>query len=241
MRPVLILQHHPVETPGVFAEVLAERGLSIHTVRPDLGEPIPSDSGTFAGVIAMGGPMGVYEDDRYPWLRAEDRLLRAAISREQPTLGICLGSQLIAKAAGARVAPGGEKEIGWYPVTLTRNGRADPLFAGFPGTFESFEWHGDVFDLPPGAVNLVGSARYAHQAFRIGRRVYGLLFHLEVTASMVRAMAEAFREELAGLGDPSRLNGILADLDRRTKTLNALARGLFDAFLAPLQPASGGA
>ena len=234
MRPILILQHHQVETPGVFAEILAERGLAIQTVRPDLGQPVPPDPGAFAGVIAMGGPMGVYEEDRYPWLPEEDRLLRAAIARDQPALGICLGSQLIAKAAGARVAPGPEKEIGWYPLRLTREALADSLFAGFPEGFEAFEWHGDVFDLPAGAVNLAASARYPHQAFRVGRRVYGLLFHLEVTAPMVRVMTDTFKEEVVALGDPSRTSAILADLDRRTPALNALARRLFSAFLALL-------
>jgi GMP synthase (glutamine-hydrolysing) len=231
MRPILILQHHPVETPGVFAEVLSERGLATRTVRPDLGQPVPSDPQAFAGLIVMGGPMGVYEEDRYLWLREEDRLLRAAIARDLPTLGICLGSQLIAKAAGARVAPGPEKEIGWYMLTLTQPGQADPLFARIPQTFESFEWHGDIFDLPRGAVNLASSEGYTHQAFRLGERVYGLLFHLEVTARMVRGMTEAFREEVVGLGYPSRLNAILVDLDRRTSTLNARARRLFETFV----------
>lgn len=174
----------------MFAEVLTERGLASQTVRPDLGQPVPPDPSAFAGVIAMGGPMGVYEEDRYPWLRDEDRLLRAAIARDQPALGICLGSQLIAKADGARVGPGPEKEIGWYPLTLTDDGRKDLLFAGFP---EAFEWHGDVFDLPAGAVNHAASARYPHQAFRVGRRVYGLLFHVDVTAPMVRVMTDTFR------------------------------------------------
>ena len=234
MGPILILQHHPVETPGVFAEVLAERGLAAQTIRPDLGHSFPSDPGAFAGVIAMGGPMGVYEEDRYPWLREEDRLLQAAIALDQPVLGICLGSQLIAKAVGARVAPGPEKEIGWYPLRLTDDGRKDPLFVGFPGGFEAFEWHDDVFDLPTGAVSLATSARYPHQAFRVGRRVYGLLFHLEVTAPMVRVMTETFEKELVDLGDPARPRGILADLARRTLPLNALARRLFEAFLALL-------
>lgn len=234
MQPFLVLQHHPIETPGIFAEMLAERGLAIQTVRLDLGLPVPTDPGAFAGVIAMGGPMGVCEEDRYPWLREEDRLLKEAIARDQPTLGICLGSQLIAKAAGARVAPGPEKEIGWYPLTLTDDGRKDPLFAGFPERFEAFEWHGDIFDLPSGAVGLASSARYPHQAFCLGRRAYGLLFHLEVTAPMVRVMTETFKDELPPLGGPSRATTILADLDRCTPALNALARRLFSAFLALL-------
>ncbi len=234
MPPFLVLQHHPIETPGVFAEMLSERGLATQTVRLDLGQPVPADPGAFAGVIAMGGPMGVYEEDRYPWLREEDRLLKEALARDQPTLGICLGSQLIAKAAGARVAPGPEKEIGWYRLTLTADAKADLLFAGFPPTFDAFEWHGDVFDLPEKTVPLAASARYPHQAFRLGRRVYGLLFHLEVTAQMVRVMTETFKYELVPLGGPSRATAILADLDRRGPTLNALARRLFSSFLSLL-------
>ena len=231
MPAFLVLQHHPVETPGVFAEVLAERGFETHTVRPDLGQPVPADPGAFAGILAMGGPMGVYEAARFPWLAEEDRLLRAAIARDLPTLGICLGSQLIAKAAGARVAPGPEKEIGWYPLARSDDGREDPLFTGFPETFEAFEWHGDVFNLPPGAVTLAASPRYAHQAFRLGRRVYGLLFHLEVTGPMVRAMAGAFRDEVLSVGGPALSRALVADLDNRARALNALARPLFAAFL----------
>ena len=231
MRPILILQHHQVETPGVFAEMLSERGLATQTVRLDLGQPVPPDPSAFAGVIAMGGPMGVYEEDRYPWLRDEDRLLRAAIARDQPALGICLGSQLIAKAAGARVGPGPEKEVGWYPLTLTDDGRKDLLFAGFPEGFEAFEWHGDVFDLPAGAVSLAASARYPHQAFRVGRRVYGLLFHLEVTAPMVLGMTAAFREEVLSVGGPALSEALVADPDGRTRALNTLARKLFAAIL----------
>lgn len=231
MRPLLILQHHPVETPGVFAEVLEECGMPTHVVRLDLRDPVPSNPRCFSALIVMGGPMGVDEEDHYPWLRDELQLLREAIALDLPTLGVCLGSQLIAKAAGARVGPGPEKEIGWYSLMLTAEGMRDPLFSRFPATFDAFEWHGDVFDLPPGSVGLVSSARYPTQAFRVGHRVYGLLFHLEVTPTMVRKMVEAFDEELAGLDDPSRRSAILADLDRRAADLNLRARRLFGTFL----------
>ena len=175
--------------------------------------------------------MGAYEEDRYHWLRDEHQLLREAIALDLPTLGVCLGSQLIAKAAGARVGPGPGKEVGWYSLMLTPEGKRDPLFSGFPETFDAFEWHGDVFDLPPGGLLLASSERYPTQAFRVGHRVYGLLFHLEVTASMVRKMLEAFGDELARLDGPPRLNAILADLDRRAGGLNLGARRFFGAFL----------
>ncbi len=228
---ILVLQHHPVETPAVFGEVLDERGIARDTVRPDLGQPVPAAPEGFAGILVMGGPMAVYEEARYPWLRDEHRLLQAALERDVPTLGICLGSQLIAKAAGARVAPGPEKEIGWYRLTLSPAGEADPLFAGFPRAFDAFEWHGDVFELPRGAVGLAGSARYPLQAFRLGARAHGLLFHLEVTAAGVRDMLGAFREEAEAVGGPGLAERIAEDLDRRTKAPNELARRLFTRYL----------
>lgn len=230
-RPILILQHHAAETAGVFADMLRERAWPTVVVRPDLGEPVPADPRRFTALIVMGGPMGVYEADRYPWLDTEDALLKAAIAADHPTLGICLGSQVIAKAAGARVAPGPEKEIGWYPITRTDDGRRDPLFSGLPDTFDVLEWHGDVFDLPPGAAGLARSSRYPHQALRIGRRVYGLLFHLEATAAMVRTMVEEFRAEVDALGDPSRPDDIWRDAERRAAAANRHARTLFETFL----------
>jgi GMP synthase (glutamine-hydrolysing) len=227
VEPILVLQHHAVETPGIFAEVLDERRLLTRVIRPDLGHPVPSSPEGFRAIVVMGGPMGVYEEEQYPWLRDEDRLLRSAIERDVPALGVCLGSQLIAKAAAASVVPGPEKEIGWYRLRLIEAGRRDPLFAGFPASFEAFEWHGDIFDLPTGATGLAASERYPHQAFRLGRAVYGLLFHLEVTAQMIRDMLRAFRAEAGG-----RAASVETDLDLRTKALNDLGRGLFGRFLA---------
>ncbi len=234
MPRILVLQHHEVETPGVFGEVLAERDFFVHTVRLDLAEPVPPDPDGFAGLVVMGGPMSVYEGARYPWLEDEDRLIRGAIRSDLPTLGVCLGSQLIAKAAGASVAPGPEKEIGWYPLRLSAEGRRDPVLGALPERFEAFEWHGDVFDLPPGAVSLAASALYPLQAFRLGRRVYGLLFHLEVTGAMVRRMAEAFRDELAALRDAERVRRLPDDVDGRAAAAGALARRVFTGFLALL-------
>jgi GMP synthase-like glutamine amidotransferase len=229
-NPILILQHFWCETPGVFLDVLNERGIPTKTVRGFMGETYPSDLFAYSGVIAMGGPMGVYEEDRYPWLRQEDALLKSAIQQDMPTLGVCLGSQLIAKAAGAEVKPGPRKEIGWYPLTLNPEARQDPLWQSFPPTFEAFEWHGDIFSLPPGAVPLASSALYPHQAFRIGRRVYGLLFHLEVTDTMVKTMLDTFVDEVAsvrGYIDPA---AIEQDLAARAARLNVLARDFMLGF-----------
>ncbi len=234
-KPILILQHFWCETPGVFLDVLHERGIPVETVRGVMGEAYPLDLSVYSGVVAMGGPMGVYEEEQYPWLRQEDALLKTAIQRDIPTLGVCLGSQLIAKAAGAEVKPGPRKEIGWYSLTLSDAGRQDPPWQSFPPTFEVFEWHGDIFSLPPGAVSLASSALYPHQAFRLGRRVYGLLFHLEVTAEMVKTMLDTFADEVASVQTYIDPTAIEQDLVSRAARLNTLARGfmqrLCDLFL----------
>jgi GMP synthase (glutamine-hydrolysing) len=229
-KPVLLLQHFWCETPGVFLDVLNERGIATKTVRGFEGETYPTDLSVYSGIIAMGGPMGVYEEEQYPWLRQEGALLKSAIRQDVPTLGVCLGSQLIAKAAGAEVKPGPRKEIGWYELTLSSEARQDPLWQSFPPTFEAFEWHGDIFSLPYGAVSLASSALYPHQAFRIGRRVHGLLFHLEVTADMAKTMLDTFADEVAsvrGYIDPA---AIERDLAARTARLNTLARDFMRRF-----------
>src|SRR5713226_9258792 len=124
-KPILILQHFWCETPGVFLDVLNECGIPVETVRGFIGETYPADLSTYSDVIAMGGPMGVYEEAGYSGLRQEDALLKAAIQQDLPTLGVCLGSQLIAKGAGAEVKPGPRKGIGWYPLTLSPEARQD--------------------------------------------------------------------------------------------------------------------
>jgi GMP synthase-like glutamine amidotransferase len=229
-KPLLILQHYWCETPGVFLDVLRDRDIPTVTLCGANGDPYPSDLSAHSGVIAMGGPMGVYEEEQYPWLRQEDALLKIAIQRNMPTLGICLGSQLVAKAAGAEVKPGDRKEIGWYDITLSDEGIHDPLWKDFPSTFEAFEWHGDIFSLRPGAVSLASSALYSHQAFRIGQRVYAVLFHLEVTTEMIQTWMKAFAGELATVRsylDPAAIEQNLAN---RATRMNALAQGFMKRF-----------
>jgi len=140
--------------------------------------------------------MSVYDRDRHPFLRDEIRLIEEALKGEIPVLGVCLGSQLLAAALGAPVTPGGRKEIGWYRVDLTPEGRNDPLWAGLEPSFTAYHWHGDIFTLPAGTVSLASSDQTSHQAFRYGRSAYGVLFHMEVTETMIRDMVDTFREEL---------------------------------------------
>lgn len=235
MKPLLVFQHIECETPGVFLDLLEKQQRPVETVRLHRGDLAPDDLSPFSGLLVMGGPMSVNDEADYPWLRAEDRLLKEALALDFPTLGICLGSQLIAKAAGGTIRRGPRKEIGWYPVQLTMAARHDRLFGGFSESIEVFEWHGEYFDTPPGAVNLARSALYECQAFSIGRHVYGLLFHLEVTSSMAYDWVRLFAQELDGVKDYIRPDAILEQLPARIDALNRRARIVFARFCENLR------
>jgi len=235
MKPVLVFQHIGCETPGIFLELLREQSLPVETVKLFEGDRPPEDLSRFSGLLVMGGPMSVNDEADYPWLKAEDRILKEALALDVPTLGICLGSQLIAKAAGGAVRRGRLKEIGWYPVRLTEAARRDRLFRESPETIEVFQWHGEYFDTPPGAVNLASSDLYSCQAFSIGQNVYGLLFHLEVTGAMVNEWVGTFKEELDGVKAYIRPEEILERLPQRIDSLNRTARTVFGRFCESLR------
>lgn len=199
MKNVLILQHVGCEGPGILAGSLAAFDFNIRTVRGDLGESIPRALNDTAALVVMGGPMSVYEQTRYPFLVDEIRLVESAVRAQIPILGVCLGSQILATALGAGVRKGSRKEIGWYPVYLDQTAPADLLFGEAPRQFDGFHWHGDVFDLPEGAVRLAYSDWTECQAFR-HKSAYGILFHMEVTKDSIAGMADAFPEELAQAG-----------------------------------------
>lgn len=198
---ILVIQHVACEDPGALVALAAARGHTLAIVAPFRGEPIPPTLDADA-LVLLGGPMGVYEADRHPHLVDEMALARAAVASGRPVLGICLGSQLLAAAHGAAVAPTGRQEIGFHPVAITGD---DPLFAGIGGVVP-LHWHGDAFALPAGAVALASSALTPLQAFRLGANAWGLLFHLEATPAWVAACAREFADELRGHGvDPQAL------------------------------------
>jgi len=211
----LVLQHVAVEGPGTLAPYLEARGWQLETVALYAGARPPEDAQGYQAIIVMGGPMGVYDEAEYPFLRDEDRFLRHAMAQDVPLLGICLGSQLLAKALGARVYRNPHKEIGWYSVDLTPAGAADPLFAGLASPVPVFQWHGDAFDLPTGAIPLASSPLCAHQAFRYGERVYGLLFHLELTPAIIQTWLEVFQDELLNLRGTIDPEHIVAEIPQR--------------------------
>jgi GMP synthase (glutamine-hydrolysing) len=194
---VFILQHVRWETPGIISDCLEGAGISTRVIQVFNGEPIPPAMDGAAGLVIMGGPMGVYDRLEFPFLLDEQRLIEQALKEEKPVLGVCLGCQLLAVTLGADVRKGEQKEIGWYPVALTEDAaEADPLWRGVVPYFTAFHWHGDVFTLPHRAVSLASSELTSCQGFRYGKSVYGFLFHMEVTEQIITDMATAFRSEL---------------------------------------------
>jgi GMP synthase (glutamine-hydrolysing) len=204
MTRVYALQHLAAEPLGIIGEALEAVGIDAEYVRLFAGEPVPDNMRDVAGLVVMGGSMSVYEQDQYPFLAHEIRLIEATLKAEKPVLGICLGSQLLATALGASVMKGDWKEIGWFPVTLTEAAAGDPVFHGLDRTFTAYHWHGDVFELPAGATALASSAQTQCQAFAYEERAYGLLFHLEATQKIVEDMVLGFKSEL----DDERIDGV---------------------------------
>jgi GMP synthase (glutamine-hydrolysing) len=189
---VIVLQHESIEGPGVWVETLLEHGASVECVLvPARG--VPHGAARSDLVISMGGSMSV--NDPLPWIAAEIELIAERIRSDAPVLGVCLGSQLIAKAAGGIVEPGGTIEIGFHSVELTSAGVADNVMAALPPRFDVLQWHGEIFRDVPAAVALARSTLYPLQAFRVAR-AYGLLFHLEATLHSVAAMSRAFPDDL---------------------------------------------
>lgn len=174
-------QHVAWEGPGMIGTIARSRGITIDVCRLDLTPVVPSLDGV-EGLVVMGGPMGVYEADKYPFLADECHCIAEMVRAGRPVIGVCLGAQLLANALGARVYSGPEQEIGFGTVRLAPAAK-DSIFAGDGDEIPVFHWHGDTFDLPAQATLLASSSKYAHQAFCVGPRVYGLQFHVEVDAS----------------------------------------------------------
>ena len=217
---VLAFRHVPFEGLGLIQLALEDRGITVEFADLFRERAALPDSAGAAGLIFMGGPMSANDD--LPYLGQEIQIIRHAAERGQPVLGVCLGSQLIAKALGARVYRNFAKEIGWFDVHLTDAGRQDPLLSSLEGSETVFHWHGETFDLPDGAAWLAYSEACRHQAFRIASNVYGLQFHLEVTPEMISDWCA----QDANCGDVQELEGPL-DPHLHAARLAGLSRVVF--------------
>jgi len=233
MRKVLVIQHVPHEGLGIINSAL--RGFEVDILRVYRDRMVRSLDG-YSALVVLGGPMGVYEEDKYQFLTGEIKLIEGAIKKDIPTLGVCLGSQLIARAAGARVYKGKEKEIGWYGISLTPEGARDPLLLGMPSAFEVFQWHGDTFDIPSGGVALASSALFPNQALKVGS-AYGFQFHLEVTEDMVNDWIGVNTEELEPLRPAIDPEAIALQTPGRLPALHSIGSVVLSRFF---RPAGGG-
>jgi len=232
MKSLLILQHEPHEGPGAWGPIFQGQGRKVVTKNLFAGEKVPQEEDllAFDGVVIMGGPMSANDAEKLEFIRDELAMIPQALELKIPLLGVCLGSQLIAKALKGKVSPGKQKEIGWYPMQLTPSADKDKVLGGLGSPVFIFQWHGETFELPSGAVHLAKSSLYPHQAFRYTDRVYGLQFHCEMTDSMIREWVEKGQSEIEDAG----LNAvkILEDTPKYLPTLRHWAHQVAQKWLS---------
>ncbi|NPV93058.1 MAG: type 1 glutamine amidotransferase [Firmicutes bacterium] len=228
----LIIQHVSREGPGLLEEVLVDNGWELDLrcmERP--GAVLPPGIDGYDAMIVLGGYMGAYEEEAFPYLYQVQRLIREAAAAGVPTLGVCLGAQLIARAFGFHVGPNPVREIGWYRLELTPDGQDSPLFRGMPVEFPVFQWHGDTFDLPAGARPLARGDTCERQAFVYAGCVWALQFHLEVTPAMITEWAELYADELREFGGPDGETALVRDTIGRWEGMSPLR----EVFLANIE------
>jgi GMP synthase (glutamine-hydrolysing) len=232
MRSAIALRHVAFEDLGSFAPVLARRGFEIgyrDAALDDFADPALARADL---LIVLGGPIGAYEEALYPFLVDELRVIERRLAAAKPVLGICLGSQLMARALGAKVYPGHGKEIGWSPLTLSEAGRLSPL-APFAAGQPVLHWHGDTFDLPKGAVHLAESARYQNQAFAWQRHGLALQFHVEAEAHGLERWYIGHAAEIAGT-EGVEVMGLRRDAERWAPGLAPVAARCLETWLETL-------
>lgn len=181
MKQALVIRHLMFEDLGTLATALQAKGYETTYLEAGFDDLSAINALESELVIILGGPIGAYDDQDYPFIKDELSLLKQRLDRDLPTLGICLGAQLMARALGAKVYPGNEKEIGWFPITLSDAGNTSALKPLVEGGDMVLHWHGDTFDIPEGATHLAASEKYVNQAFSWGKCGLALQFHPEVT------------------------------------------------------------
>lgn len=229
MRVLAIVQQRDAG-PGVFAEAIADRGDELDQwVLPE-GDPPPADPLGYDAVFTLGGAMNVDQENRHPWLADEKALLRELLARNAPLLGLCLGAQLVAEAAGAKPGRASHPEIGWGRVELTPEGAEDPLLAPLAPGFEAFQWHSYEFPLPPGAVALARS-EICLQACRIGERAWAIQFHPEVSRTDALSWIADYRSDADAVGIGVDPDALRVETEAKIRPFNQLGRDLCHRWL----------
>jgi len=236
MKPVAIFRHARSEGPAYFATYLERKAIPWKLVALDEGRQVPKDVRRFSGLAFMGGPMSVNDD--LPWIRPLLELVREAVRKDLPTLGHCLGGQLMSRALGGEVTRARVKEIGWGEVEVADNAVARAWFGGL-AAFESFHWHGEIFSIPPGGTRVLGNARCANQAFALGRHL-GMQCHVEMTEPLIRAWCKGGAREIAASKDSPGVQApenIGKNLAARVAALHAVADRIYDRWTEGLSRA----
>ena len=227
---VHVLQHVPFEGLGSIESWLVDNGHTLSSTHLYEQEALP-DITAFDMLIVMGGPMGIYDYHEHPWLKPEKKFIRACIDAGKPVLGICLGAQLIADVLGGKVTRNPEKEIGWFSIEVTAEGRDTAIGPLLAEADDVFHWHGDTFAIPPGAIHLARSDACEHQAFLYDGHVLGLQFHLEVTPAGAAALCSECAHELVPARYVQTANEILAPAGY-FQHINQLMQGILSHLLA---------
>jgi GMP synthase-like glutamine amidotransferase len=230
MKPISIFRFSPTEGPGYFATFLDQQSIPWRLFKVDAGDAVPQTLDDYAAFVFMGGPMSVNDD--LPWIPPILKLIQAAIHRDQPCLGHCLGGQLISKALGGVVSKNHVKEIGWQPVRVEDNDTARTWLPNVPQQWTTFQWHGETFTIPPGAERILTGTACANQAYVIGNSL-GMQCHVEMTPAMIESWCRDWTEESADPDLPSiqRPEQMLAAMDGNLRTLNDVADTLYSKWI----------
>ncbi len=203
-KPILVIEHASFVHLAALRAVLEKSGLPFWEIRPYRGDVFPELS-EISGVLSLGGPMGANDEAEHSWIPTELSFLKQAVEAKIPTIGICLGAQMMAKALGSSVERADQAEVGWHPLNLSEEGRRDPLFKDLEGSpTEVYQWHQDTFFLPPGATLLASSPLCPRQAFRIGMHAYGVQFHPEADPALIEEWLNQPDDSLAPTSDEER-------------------------------------
>ena len=234
---IVIVKHIDIEGPGTLGDFLKKKNILFKTIELAQGEPLPQNLKGIQAVVVLGGPMNVYEEDKYPFLKVEDIFIKEVIKKEIPYLGICLGSQLLAKACGAKVVKSPVQEIGWYKIQMTPDGIQDPFLKGFDPNVTIYHWHEDMFQISQDGVLLATGDGCPHQAFRVGKNAYGIQFHIEITDRSIKEWSDEYCQKDFP-GRKEKCDEMMAVYRRTKKDFLHQAYRVYDNFLRIIEKRS---